>query len=501
MILLNTAELRNIEAQHEAAASAGSFSLMECAGGVAARLAQTLCAPNASVLVCAGPGNNGGDAFVLARELHRRGRKVLVNFLGDPKALPTDARVAHRRCVDDGVVIRQTIPAGEYGLVVDGLFGIGLTRPIVGEYAELIERINAFGGSVLALDISSGLDANSGGVVGGTAGCAVRATQTLTFIAAKPGLYTQDGPDHCGTIHVDSLGLTIAQGKGAILSRADYANCLRPRLQNTHKGSNGSLAVIGGAQGMIGAAILASRAGLQLGAGRVFVGGLAATAVDFEQAELMWRSVDEALEHGTALVVGPGLGLSAAALTITRRVTSTNWQNNLPYPFPLLLDADALTLIGEHPVLARNLARRNAATLLTPHSAEAARLLHCETAQIQVDRVGSALKLARQFNAVVALKGCGTVLANPDGRWRINTRGNPGLASGGTGDVLAGMVGALLAQGWPAWEALCAAVQLHGAAAEACVAQGLGPIGLTASELIAPARALLNRWVDDQTKP
>ena len=494
MILLRTAELRIIEAQHETAAAVRSFSLMERAGGAAARMAQTLCAPNVTVLVCAGPGNNGGDAFVLARELHRRGRKVVVHFPGAAAALPTDARVAHRRCLDAGVAIRDTIPSGAYGLVVDGLFGIGLTRPISGKYAELIACINAFQGPVLALDVPSGLDTDSGGVLG----CAVHATHTITFIVAKPGLYMQAGPDHCGTIHLDTLGLAEPTGSGAILTRADYAEYLRPRLNNTHKGSHGSLAVIGGAQGMIGAAILAARAGLQLGAGRVFVGTMAPIAVDLGQAELMLRGVDEALLHGTTLVVGPGLGLSNAALDVIRRITSTNWRNEARESIPLLLDADALTLIGEHPVLARQLARRNAPTVLTPHPAEAARLLQCETAQIQADRVGNALKLAKTFNAAVALKGCGTVLAHPDGRWRINTLGNPGLASGGTGDVLAGMTGALLAQGWPAWEAMCAAVQLHGAAADACVAQGLGPIGLTASELIAPARALLNRWIADQ---
>ena len=163
----------------------------------------------------------------------------------------------------------------------------------------------------------------------------------------------------------------------------------------------------------------------------------------------------------------------------------------------MLLDADALTLIGAHPVLAQRIARRKAPTLLTPHPAEAARLLQCDTEEIQSDRVGNALRLAQAFNAMVALKGCGTVLASPDGRWRINTLGNPGLASGGTGDVLAGMTGALLAQSWPAWEALCTAVQLHGAAADVCVTEGKGAVGLTASELIAPARSLLNTWIAD----
>lgn len=493
MILLNTAELRKIETQHDSTSSLPSFSLMERAGGAAARMAQQLCAQDQPILVCAGPGNNGGDAFVLARELHRHRRKVIVHFSGTAAALPTDARVAHRRCIDVGIVMKETIPETDYGLVVDGLFGIGLTRPIEGTYAELIDRINAFAGPVLALDIPSGLDADCGNVLG----CAVRATHTITFIAAKPGLYTLDGPDHCGTIHLETLGLNIPSGSGAVLSLADYGHCLRPRQHNSHKGSNGSLAVIGGAEGMLGAAILAARAGLHLGAGRVFVGTLAPIAIDPGQPELMMSNVASALEHGTALVIGPGLGLSNDALEIIRRITSTNWQNPAHQAPPLLLDADALTLIGAHPVLGKNIARYPAPLLLTPHPAEAARLLQCETDEVQADRVGAALRLARRFHAVVALKGCGTVVAHFDGRWRINTRGNPGLASGGTGDVLAGMTGALLAQGWPAWEAMGAAVQLHGAAAEHCVQQGSGPIGLTASEIIGPARQLLNTWTNE----
>ena len=284
------------------------------------------------------------------------------------------------------------------------------------------------------------------------------------------------------------------------MTRDDYSGCLHPRRHNTHKGTHGSLAVLGGAPGMAGAALLAARAGLTLGAGRVFVGTIDPIAVDPVQPELMLRNFAEALEHGTALVVGPGLGLSNAALELIRRVTSTNWRDQAGQPIPVLLDADALTIIGAHPVLARRVAQRNAPTVLTPHPAEAARLLQCETAAIQADRVGSALRLARHFNAVVALKGCGTVLARPDGRWRINTLGNSGLATGGTGDVLAGLIGALLAQGWPAWEAACAAVQLHGAAADALVEKGIGPIGLTATELIGPARALLNHWIAEQTR-
>jgi ADP-dependent NAD(P)H-hydrate dehydratase / NAD(P)H-hydrate epimerase len=508
MILLRTAEIRSIEARHQSAVASPADSLMERAGRAAAKLAQEIGASKSPVLVYAGPGNNGGDAFVLARVLKQLGREVVVHFAGDATRLPQDALAAYRRCADTGVEVSAAPPSSQFGLVVDGLFGIGLTRPLEGGYVDLISRINAFGGPVLALDIPSGLDADTGMVLG----CAVRATHTLTFIAAKPGLYTLDGPDHCGVIQVDTLGLDRPSSEGAILTRADYTRYLQQRKQNTHKGTHGSLAVIGGAQGMVGAAILAARAGLKLGAGRIFVGtvgtmgtvGTVATpsvvAVDPMQPELMFRQADEALEQGTALVIGPGLGLSTSALELIQRVTSTNWRDQTANPIPILFDADALTLIGSHPVVAKRIERRNAPMILTPHPAEAARLLQCATAAVQADRVSSALRLARRFQAIVALKGCGTVVARPDSHWRINTTGNSGLATGGTGDVLAGMIGGLLAQGWPAWEATCAGVHLHGMAADRCVEAGLGPVGLTASELIDPARRLLNDWIADKNE-
>jgi hydroxyethylthiazole kinase-like uncharacterized protein yjeF len=413
------------------------------------------------VLILAGPGNNGGDARVMARVLQQRGTAVVVVGPGD------------------------AVPDGEYGLTVDGLFGIGLTRPITGPYADLIARINEFAGPVLALDIPSGLDGDTGRILG----IAVRATHTLSFIGGKPGLYTLDGPDHCGKVSVVDLGLRLDGFPGSLLAVDDFREHLTPRKNNSHKGSYGSLAVIGGGAGMTGAALLAARAGLMLGAGRVFVGLLQALAVDPLQPELMLRSPDDALAQATTAVVGPGLGASDVAVEILRRVASAD--------FPVLLDADALNLLAAHPVLAARVARRSQATLVTPHPAEAARLLSLTTEAVQADRVGAALELAKRFKAHVALKGCGTVVAHPDGRWRINTTGNPGLASGGSGDVLSGMAGALLAQGWPAAAALSAAVHLHGAAADALAAAGEGPIGIAAGELIPVARTLLNRWIAD----
>jgi hydroxyethylthiazole kinase-like uncharacterized protein yjeF len=454
--LLRCAELRELETRYADARP----PLMERAGKAAAELALRLLGNRqARVLVCAGPGNNGGDAQVMARILAQQGITVVVVAPGD------------------------AVPGGDYGLVVDGLFGIGLTRPVTGPQAELIARINAYAGPVLALDIPSGIDGDTGRIMG----IAVRATHTLSFIGGKPGLYTLDGPDHCSEVRIDDLGLRLDGFPGALLSPDDFRSCLMPRQRNSHKGSFGSLAVIGGAPGMTGAALLAARAGLRLGAGRVFAGLLQPLAVDPVQPELMLRTPEDALAQATVAVVGPGLGSSDVAVAIIRRAASAD--------FPLLLDADALNLVAAHPVLATHIARRSAATLITPHPAEAARLLATTTEAIQADRVAAALELAARFKAHVALKGCGTVIAHPDGSWRINTRGNPGLASGGTGDVLSGMTGALLAQGWPAAEALCGAVHLHGAAADVLAASGDGPIGIAAGELIPAARRLLNRLI------
>ena len=454
--LLRTTELRTLETRYGNVVP----PLMERAGRAAAALARKLLkGSGAPVLVFAGPGNNGGDARVMARVLTEQGITVAV------------------------VGIDSKVPAGDYGLVVDGLFGIGLARPITGAAAELIARINAFRGSVLALDVPSGLDGDTGRVLG----VAVRATHTISFIGGKPGLYTLDGPDHCGEVSVVDLGLQLDEFPGALLAVDDFRDSLKSRPRNSHKGSYGSLAVIGGAAGMTGAALLAGRAGLKLGAGRVFVGLLQPLAVDPLQPELMLRTPDDALVQATAVVIGPGLGASDAAVEILRRTTTAD--------FPLLLDADALNLLAAHPVLAARVARRAAPTVITPHPAEAARLLATTTEAVQADRVGAALQLAQRFKAHVALKGCGTVIAHPDRCWRINTSGNPGLASAGTGDVLSGMAGALLAQGWPAAAALCSAVHLHGAAADALATAGAGPIGIAAGELIPVARTLLNRLI------
>ncbi len=487
---INVYRTRDLRAAEHAARD---LPLMERAGAAAAAVARDMIgARSGAAIVLAGPGNNGGDAFVVARWLRAWFFDVTVVFGGDAAGLPADAAAAHRALLDSGATTVAEVPANWRGaLIVDGLFGIGLARPLAGKYAAWVEWMNGAGMPVLALDIPSGLDAETGAA---RAPC-VRAAATATFIAMKPGLLTLDGPDHCGSVSVHDLGLEarLPSGvSGRLLAWDAVASSLPPVLhrahRNAHKGSFGTLGIVGGAPGMVGAAWLAGRAALHAGAGKVLVGSIAtdAPAIDPTAPELMLRAPDAVLSAElTALVCGPGLGNRDDLAVLVARAIELS--------VPLLLDADALNLVARVPALAADIRSRAAATTLTPHPAEAARLLGMTTAEVQADRLAAALALAGRFRASVVLKGHGSVLAHPDGAWEINGSGNVGLASGGTGDVLAGFVGALLAQGIDAADALRIGVCLHGAAADALAAQGDGPLGLTAGELPLAARRLLNR--------
>lgn len=466
--------------------------LMERAGLAAASVARDMLAQRrARVLVLAGPGNNGGDAFVVARHLAAWFFDVVVCARDVAARMPADAAVARAAWRDSGGAVVTDWPDDrDFGLVVDGLFGIGLARAVDDTYARWIVQANDSGIPILALDVPSGLDAETGVAQAP----AVHARATATFVALKPGLLTLDGPDLCGTISVHRLDIAaqhIPPSAGRLLDwqvmrTALPAPLLRLR-RNVHKGTHGTLGVVGGSHGMVGASLLAARAALYLGAGKVLV-GLAANdrpAVDWQQPELMLRTAGEVLERTLdALVIGPGLGTDDRAHDLL--------DSALRLSTPLVVDADALTLIAADSGLAAALAARKQPTVLTPHPTEAARLAGVEASDIQADRLQAALTMAQRLNAAVVLKGTGSVLAYPDGSWAINGSGNPGLASGGTGDVLAGMLGALLAQGIALGDALPLAVCLHGAAADALVAQGVGPLGLTASELAPAARRLLN---------
>ncbi|MBY0264840.1 MAG: NAD(P)H-hydrate dehydratase [Burkholderiales bacterium] len=488
--ILRVKDLRDVE--QAALGRSNPPPLMQLAGLAAAGLARELAGDSGkSVLIIAGPGNNGGDALVAALQLRQWWFNTVVVCPLGCKKYRGDAADALKAWQSAGGEILDTLPAnGDWALVIDGLFGIGLQRDLDAASATLVDHINALGAPVLALDIPSGLDADTGCV----RGAAIAADHTLTFIALKPGLLTGDGPDHCGTVHVASLGLaaeTRAAPHGVLIGAGVLQHVLPPRLRNSHKGSYGNPGIVGGAAGMSGAALLAGRAALKCGAGKVHVGLLdTGLAVDPLQPELMMRTADSVLRMSDlgALAIGPGLGDSADAAEYL------DWA--LESACPLLADADALNLVAAFPRLKTKLKQRlTENTILTPHPAEAGRLLGISTAEIQADRVTAALRLASELNSAVVLKGCGSICAWPDGHWAINHSGNPGMASAGMGDVLSGLIVALLAQGVPERHALTAAVYLHGAAADRLVAQGTGPVGLTAGEIADAARQLLNAAV------
>ena len=487
--IYRTEDIRRIEA------AASGLPLMQRAGRAAAELAAAICTDrNAPILLLAGPGNNGGDAFEAARLLRERFFDTCLVFTGDVATLPTDAAAAFQRFSAGGGRICASIPDGKHwSLVIDGLFGIGLKREISGLHADLIEQANTLsrrdGSPLLALDCPSGLDADTGTRRGAT----IRASHTITFIAAKPGLFTADGPDYCGEVEIAALDLdtlSLAGHPGHCIALDHFRAQLKPRKLNSHKGSFGSAGILGGTAGMVGAALLAARAALRLGSGRVYLGLIDEKAPAFDplQPELMIRRPDRLLATDlSALGCGPGMGNNGEVIDLIENACSLD--------IPLVLDADALNRIAENGELHVALSTRTAPTLLTPHPAEAARLLDCQTSDIQNDRLAATLELAARFDAHVALKGCGTVVAAPDGQWFINTTGNPGLATAGSGDVLTGFATALLAQGWPPLDGLLAAVHLHGCAADRLVAKGTGPIGLTAGELIDSARACFSEWI------
>ena len=504
--LYSSAEIRAVEAAY--AQSYPRLSLMQRAGEAVAKLAIEVMVKRKTkkrVLVLAGPGNNGGDAWVAARALQAKKIPVLVWALGEQKCADPAARkaqAAYRKA--NGAIARKCPPGAEfaaYGLIVDGIFGIGLKRAPTGEFAEAIVAANQHrersGAAVLAIDIPSGLSADSGHAFGET----IHADITLNFLGLKPGLYTADGVDCGGEIHVETLGVKLPASRGELLTRERAAALIPQRRNNSHKGSYGNAGIIGGAEGMIGAALLAARSALHMGPGKVYLGLAAdkAMSVDAINPEIMLRPAMALADDSamTAIAIGMGLGEDKNAARLLKHA--------LGHKRPLVIDADALNLIASNSSLgaafeayaAKHRANAGPQAILTPHPGEAACLLKTTSAKVQQDRIGSARKLAARFNSIVVLKGAGTVIAAPDGHYLINISGNPGMASGGMGDALSGMMAAFLAQGMNAFDAAQLGVYLHGAAADACLMHGMAPLGLTASEVIFEARTLLNSGLED----
>ncbi|WP_366520915.1 NAD(P)H-hydrate dehydratase [Rhodoferax sp.] len=437
-------------------------SLMQRAGLASAKLVLAV-APHAQrIWVACGPGNNGGDGLEAALHLKQWGKQPLVTWLGHADTAPADAASAYQRAHAAGVQISTQLP-DQVEVVLDALLGLGIQRrEPSGELAHAVQHMLACAAPVVAIDLPTGLSADSG------AACQlhVNAHHTLCVLTLKPGCFTAQGKDACGTVWLDDLGAgelmrTMAAAMPSPDAMLAAAPALQARPHASHKGSFGDVAVIGGAPGMTGAALLAARAALYGGAGRVFVSLLDAMhpGVDMSQPELMFRPVEALDFSACTLVCGCGGGTAVAPL-LPRILAAAS---------PVVLDADALNSLVQQSDLQQQLAKRAAQglpTVLTPHPLEAARLLACSAPDIQANRLQAARELCAMFNCTVVLKGSGTVIASPGHTPVINPTGNAKLASGGTGDVLAGRVGARLAAGQSAFHAACHAVYQHGLAAD-----------------------------------
>lgn len=478
--LFDAAHTQRIERRERAGLP--PHTLMARAGEAVAKLALAV-APHAQrVWVAAGPGNNGGDGLEAAALLCRAGREVEVTLLGDESALPDDAREALARAQAAGVrIVAQPSESGfasklgAHDIAIDALLGIGATRAPQGAIAASIRQLNALACPVLAVDVPSGLHAGTGQPLGED--CVV-ATHTLSLLTLKPGLFTGTGRDHAGGVWFEALGVgTGADDPEAWLAASEAGHVSgTARRHAQHKGSFGDVAVVGGAPGMAGAALLAARAAHAAGAGRVFVEMLGAEALrsslDPLRPELMFRhgwtqGPAETLAQST-VVCGCGGG-DAVRASLPRL---------LSLAARLVLDADALNGLADDPSLATLLlarAGRRLGTVLTPHPLEAARLLGSTTAEVQADRLSAARTLADRFQCVVVLKGSGSIVAAPDHTPRINATGNASLATAGTGDVLAGWLGGRWAQSASAapFSVAVQAVAEHGAAAHR---RALGPM-------------------------
>ena len=464
--------------------------LMKRAGRAAFEFACKTWPHNRRWLVLCGGGNNAGDGYVFAALAAQQRHDVEILYTAPPHQLQGDARAACDYARQEGVQMRpfaadESRPEGEW-VLVDGLLGIGLRSPVRAEMATVIHWINASAAPVLALDLPSGLCADTGAELG----CAVRASRTITFIAAKIGLFTCRGPALSGPIEIASLGVAeeAFAGLSPIATKIDLPDlqCLLPeREADAHKGQFGHVMVIGGDKGYGGAAILAAETAAMTGAGLISLATRAehVTAALVRRPELMaigvpsGQELEPHLQRPTVLVVGPGLGRTPWSEQLLQQALQSN--------LPLVLDADALNILAlgclplpEH--------RR---WVMTPHPGEAARLLGCSTQEIQNDRIGAARQLQKTFGGVVVLKGAGTLICADDQLYLAKV-GNPGLATAGSGDVLAGLIGSLMAQGLVPLQAAQMAVCLHGAAADLAVEE-TGIAGLQASELTPYIRELL----------
>lgn len=483
--LFDSAAARALDEQASALAAEGGWDLMAQAGQAAWQCLLQHWPQAQRIGVVVGAGNNGGDGHVLARHALQAGREVMVIALpGKSPSTVLAQRAASEFARAGGIVAAFDGTLPEADIWVDGLFGLGFDRAPGGAAQALITALNAQTAPVLALDVPSGVDADRGAVPG----VAVKAALTLQFIVPHRGLYTGDALDHCGHKVLAPLQLPAAAWQGVSPAAEHWTQArlpvlLPPRRANTHKGESGHVLCVGGNHGSGGAIAMAAEAALRAGAGLLSLG----TRRDHVGPLLarLPEAMTHALEDGDALpalldkarvvAIGPGLGQDEWARALFARVLACGK--------PLVIDADALNLLAQDP-------RALPEAILTPHPGEAARLLGCSTPDIQADRFTCAQALAERFHAVVVLKGAGSIVAAPGHRPRLIAAGNPGMAVGGMGDLLTGIIASLRAQGLAAFDAAAAGALLHALAGDVAAADGAR--GLLPTDLLSPLRRLAN---------
>lgn len=450
------------------------FALMREAGYEVFQCLMTRWPATRSIAVFCGAGNNAGDGYIIAGLALRAGLTVSVYSLAKPESLKGDALTACLNYVEaKGTIIPFEVgQLIEGDVIVDALLGTGLDRPVTGLYAFAIQAINHASAPIIAVDSPSGLNADTGTVLGH----AVKADCTVTFIGLKQGLFTGQAADYCGEIFYASLAVPEAIFQAVSPSAFRVVKKPLPRRDRcAHKGCYGHVLIVGGDLGYSGAARLAGEAALRVGAGLVSVATRTEHAglMNLNRPELMCHGVENAgqlaalLEKASVVVIGPGLGQSDWAKELFMAAIKTKK--------PLIIDADGLNLLARSPVT-------NANWILTPHPGEASRLLNCPTAEIQQDRFAAAAALRAKYGGIAVLKGAGTVIASEEGL-AVSTTGNPGMASGGMGDVLTGVIAGLLAQGLSLKNAARQGVYSHGWAAD-LAAEKDGERGLLAGDLM-----------------
>ena len=484
LALYTAADVRRIDRNAIERCGISGYELMQRAADAAFAMLRERWPEARRIVVLAGGGNNGGDAFLVGRLALEHGFDVQALELRSARS--GDAAMAHRAFVEAGgsmAIVDSHTSLPDADVIVDGLFGTGLSRPIEGVAAALIERVNASRVPVLALDIPSGLSADTGMRLG----AAICAHATISFVAWKRGLFTGDAAGCVGAYELAPLDIPeeahAEVSPDALLLDGDIGGALPPRRGNVNKSHFGHVLAIGGDTGMGGAIRLAGEAALRSGAGLVSVATRAAhvSALIAARPELMVRAVEESadldalIERASVIAIGPGLGREAWGTHLYRKALASEK--------PLIVDADALNLLSAEPRALKD-------AVLTPHPGEAARLLGCDTAAVQADRYAAVRALASRYEAVVVLKGAGSLIGDPKGRVRVCPWGNAGMASGGMGDVLTGVVAALRAQRLSAWDAACFGTALHARAGD--LAAGTTPRGLVASDLFAALRELAN---------